>query len=90
MQGHGFVARWGGEEMLLVYDGVHLDTAVNYMQDLLESIRTKPIVYGDVKLNITMTFGLTEGNGDKIEHIVRDADEKLYQGKNRGRNQIVC
>lgn len=90
MQGHGFVARWGGEEMLLVYDGVHLDTAVNYMQDLLESIRTKPIVYGDVKLNITMTFGLTEGNGDKIEHIVRDADEKLYQGKNSGRNQIVC
>lgn len=89
MRGHGFVARWGGEEMLLVYDGVHLDTAVSYMRDLLESIRTKPIVYGDVKLNITMTFGLTEGNGDKIEHIVRDADEKLYQGKNSGRNKIV-
>lgn len=89
MRGHGFVARWGGEEMLLVYDGVHLDTAHAYMQELLETIRTKPIVYGDVRLNITMTFGLTEGNGDKIEHIVRDADEKLYQGKNSGRNQIV-
>lgn len=90
MRGHGFVARWGGEEMLLVYDGIHLDTAVTYMRELLETIRTKPIVYGDVKLNITMTFGLTEGNGGKIEHIVRDADEKLYQGKNSGRNQIVC
>ncbi|MDE6600915.1 MAG: diguanylate cyclase [Lachnospiraceae bacterium] len=90
MRGRGFVARWGGEEMLLIYDGVHLDTAVTYMQDLLESIRTKPIAYGDVELNVTMTFGLTEGNGDKIEHIVRDADEKLYQGKNSGRNKIVC
>lgn len=90
MRGHGFVARWGGEEMLLVYDGMHLDAAVTYMQDLLESIRTRPIVYGDVQLNVTMTFGLTEGNGDKIEHIVRDADEKLYQGKNSGRNKIVC
>lgn len=89
MEGHGFVARWGGEEMLLVYDGVHLDTAVSHMQELLEAIRTEPIVYGDVKLNITMTFGLTEGNGDKIEHIVRDADEKLYQGKNSGRNKVV-
>ena len=59
------------------------------MQELLEAIRTEPIVYGDVKLNITMTFGLTEGNGDKIEHIVRDADEKLYQGKNSGRNKVV-
>ena len=75
--------------MLLVYDGVHLDKAAAYMQELLEAIREKPIVYGDVKLNITMTFGLTEGNGDKIEHIVRDADEKLYRGKNSGRNQIV-
>lgn len=89
MEGHGFVARWGGEEMLLVYDGVHLDTAVSYMQELLEAIRTRPVVYGDIKLTITMTFGLTEGNGDKIEHIVRDADEKLYQGKNSGRNKIV-
>lgn len=89
MRGHGYVARWGGEEMLLVYEGVHLDTAATYMQELLEAIRTSPIVYGDVKLNITMTFGLTEGNGDKIEHIVRDADEKLYQGKNSGRNKIV-
>lgn len=89
MRGHGFVARWGGEEMLLVYDGMHLDTAVTYMQELQEAIRTEPIVYGDVKLNITMTFGLTEGNGDKIEHIVRDADEKLYQGKNSGRDRVV-
>lgn len=89
MRGHDFVARWGGEEMLLVYDGMHLETAANYMQELLDAIRTKPIVYGDVNLNITMTFGLTEGNGDKIEHIVRDADEKLYRGKNSGRNQIV-
>lgn len=57
--------------------------------ELLEAIRTKSIVYGDVELHITMTFGLTEGNGEKIEHIVRDADEKLYRGKNSGRNQIV-
>ena len=89
MRGHGFVARWGGEEMLFVYNGIHLDRAASFMQELLEAIRSKPIVYGDVELNITMTFGLTEGNGGKIEHIVRDADEKLYRGKNSGRNQIV-
>ena len=59
------------------------------MQELLEAIRRKPVVYGDVQINITMTFGLTEGNDEKIEHIIRDADEKLYQGKNSGRNQIV-
>ncbi len=89
MKGRGFVARWGGEEMLLVYDGAHLDTAVTYMQELQEAIRNEPVVYGDVKLGITMTFGLTEGNGDKIEHIVRNADAKMYQGKTSGRNRVV-
>lgn len=89
MRGRGFVARWGGEEMLLVYDGAHLDTAVTYMKELQEAIRSEPVVYGDVKLSITMTFGLTEGNDEKIEHIVRDADEKMYQGKTSGRNRVV-
>lgn len=89
MQGRGFVARWGGEEMLLVYDGVHLDKAAAYMQELQEVIRTEPVVYGEVELNITMTFGLTEGNGGKIEHIIRNADEKMYQGKNGGRDRVI-
>lgn len=89
MQGKGFVIRWGGEEMLLVYDGADLDTAVNYMQELQEAIRRKPVVYGDEKICITMTFGIAEGSGEKIEHIVRKADEKMYQGKNSGRNRVV-
>ena len=89
MQGRGFVARWGGEEMLLVYDNMQLDTAVSCMEELLEEIRNQHIVYGDTVINITMTFGITEGNAGKVEHIVRDADAKLYEGKNSGRNKIV-
>lgn len=89
MRGKGFVARWGGEEMLLVYNNMQLDTAVAYMQELLEEIRTQRIIYGDIVFGITMTFGITEGNDGKVEHIVRDADAKLYEGKNNGRNRIV-
>lgn len=89
MRGKGFVARWGGEEMLLVYDNMQLDTAVSCISELLEEIRGQRIIYGDVTLGITMTFGITEGNDGKVEHIVRDADEKLYEGKNNGRNRIV-
>ncbi|MDE6739975.1 MAG: diguanylate cyclase, partial [Lachnospiraceae bacterium] len=89
MQGKGFVARWGGEEMLLVYDNMQLDIAVSCMQDLLEEIRAQRIIYGDTVFGLTMTFGITEGNDGKVEHIVRDADAKLYEGKNNGRNRIV-
>lgn len=89
MEGKGFVARWGGEELLLVYDNMRLDTAAVCMKELMEEIGAQRIIYGDESLTITMTFGLTEGNAGKIEHIIRDADAKLYQGKNSGRNKIV-
>lgn len=89
MDGKGFVARWGGEEMLLVYDNMQLDTAVQCINELLEEIRAQRITYGDTAFGVTMTFGITEGNAGKVEHIVRDADAKLYEGKNNGRNKIV-
>ena len=89
MQGLGFVARWGGEEMLLVYENMRLETAVSHLEELLEAIRAQRIHYGDTEIGITMTFGITEGNSGKVEHIVRDADAKLYEGKNSGRDKIV-
>ena len=89
MQGKGFVARWGGEEMLLVYDNMKLDRAAHCIEELMEDIRSRPVVYGDTVFQVTMTFGLAEGNGGKVEHIVRDADAKMYDGKNSGRNRVV-
>ena len=77
-----------------IYILYHSDNSTLYstcllLQELQEAIRREPIVYGDVKLSVTMTFGLTEGNGEKIEHIVRDADAKMYEGKNSGRDKVV-
>ncbi len=89
MQGKGFVARWGGEELLLVYDNVQLNTAVSYTEKLLEEIRAQRITYGGISFGVTMTFGIAEGDDRKIEHIIREADAKLYEGKNNGRNRIV-
>ncbi len=89
MQGRGFAARWGGEEILLVYDNMELDEAASCIEGLIEEIRNSPVVYGETVFQVTMTFGLTAGNGGKIEHIVRDADAKMYQGKNSGRNKVV-
>lgn len=89
MRNRGFAARWGGEEILLVYHNMQLNMAVSCLKELMEEIRARHIVYGDTKFSVTMTFGLVEGNGGKIEHIVRDADSMLYEGKNSGRNRIV-
>lgn len=90
MLGKGFAARWGGEEFLLVFENMHLDEAARHLRGLLEDIRS--IIVGDgeePESHITMTFGVVQGSEDKLEHIVKDADTKLYFGKNNGRNQVV-
>ncbi len=90
MEGKGFVARWGGEEFLLVYERCRLNRAVQHLEQLMESIRSTKISYQEEKdISITMTFGIVEGNEEKINHIIKNADTRLYYGKNSGRNQIV-
>ena len=55
----------------------------------MEEIRAAKIQYGDTTMQVTMTFGIEDGSGENIDYIIRSADEKLYYGKNNGRNQIV-
>ncbi len=90
MQGKGFAARWGGEEFLLVYTRCRLPRGLQFLEGLMEDIRNMSVSYQEEKdIHITMTFGIVEGSGDKINHIIKEADTRLYFGKDSGRNQIV-
>lgn len=89
MHGIGFAARWGGEEFLLVFHQTDLDNAYNSLETLLEKIRTLEINYNDQPIRVTMTFGVAPGSDSDMKDLVRAADEKLYEGKTAGRNQVV-
>lgn len=90
MHQKGFVARWGGEEFLLVYENSNIREAYNMMETLLNDIRNMENPYDGQIIKITMTLGLTEGNSTDMTQILRNADQLLYKGKTEGRNQIVC
>ena len=46
--------------------------------------------YKGQKIQVTMTFGIAESvPGYKIEHLIQQADDKLYYGKKHGKNQVV-
>ena len=89
MKGRGFVARWGGEEFLLVFESYRLDMAADCLEDLLKILRSRTVAFQNEKVKVTMTFGVVEGSDDLLDHIIADADKKLYYGKNNGRNQVV-
>ena len=86
----GFASRWGGEEFLLVYKLGLQDTRAK-VEQLQNTIREFNFQYQDKSFRVTMTFGI-EGDhtGNSYEERIKEADNKLYVGKNDGRNQIVC
>ncbi len=89
MRTNGFVARWGGEEFLLVFDHSNTETAYNSLCDLLDSVRALRIPYGEHIIQLTMTFGLSSCDNKDVEVLFKQADDKLYDGKSGGRNRVV-
>ncbi|MBO6109144.1 MAG: diguanylate cyclase [Eubacterium sp.] len=85
----GFVARWGGEEFLIGFDGTK-DDLVRHLKAVTGRIRAKVFDAGDKKFSVTMTMGVTIRQDDeKFETVMNRADALLYDGKRGGRNQIV-
>ena len=90
MKNYGFVARWGGEEFLMVFDRTNLLMAENALWSLLDRIRAMEIRYENYIINVTMSYGVSEWNKkDSIDTLIKSADDKLYFAKNSGRNRVV-
>lgn len=90
MTGRDFVARWGGEEFLLLFVDCNGDEAFQKLSRLRQKIKEMRVKKGAVEIGITMTYGLTEYdfNHDLNASLVR-ADENLYLGKEQGRDRII-
>ncbi|MDO4965640.1 MAG: diguanylate cyclase [Lachnospiraceae bacterium] len=90
MRGKGFVARWGGEEFLLVFEGIEEIAAGLFLTEILQSIRDHKVIYDGEEHAVTMTFGVTgRADDEKVNDQIRRADDKLYEGKKTGRNRVI-
>lgn len=90
MDGIGAVARWGGEEFLFLFENMNGDDAWNELSKLQLRINRLEIPYEDQVLHVTMTFGLTEYDPHiSTDANIKQADDRLYRGKESGRNRIV-
>lgn len=90
MKRHGFVARWGGEEFMIVFEGKNMFEAGKVLEGILDTIRSNVVHYEETDIKVTMTFGVVNGNTEKTpEELFAQADKKLYYGKEHGRNQVV-
>lgn len=85
-----FISRWGGEEFLIVFPECNGDHAFIALERLRRTIQNQATTVGGQEISVTMTFGLAEYDFNKdIDSAIKEADEKLYQGKTSGRNRVV-
>ena len=88
---NGFVCRWGGEEFLIVIESHTIEQAEHILQRILDTLRNQTITYQEQQIRVTMSMGLVSVKAeDEIDDILRCADQKLYEAKENGRDQIRC
>ena len=84
------VSRWGGEEFLIVFPNMNGDEAKSMLDTIRSRMKKIEFDTGSRKFSITITYGLAEyGFDGNAESVVKEADDKLYIGKENGRDQIV-
>jgi diguanylate cyclase (GGDEF)-like protein len=85
------VARWGGEEFLILLPDTDLAGGVVVAEALREAIASKGVAIGDGTRHITLSLGVAEYNlGQTINQFIKAADTALYQAKVGGRNRVVA
>jgi len=84
------VARWGGEEFLVLLPETGGIEAKEVAERMRIAISSSPFYIDDIDVQITMTFGVAECTTNLgINECIDLADKALYQGKKNGRDQVI-
>ncbi len=86
------VARWGGDEFVVVIDvGSDGQLADKIARRLLEAL-AHPMVISGHQISVTASIGIVHApqNGRDGETLLKHADVAMYAAKDRGKNAIVA
>ncbi|POR40490.1 GGDEF domain-containing protein [Methylobacterium sp. V23] len=86
------VARWGGEEFLVVLPGAGPQELLPVAERLRAAVAEAPFPHRSGALTVTVSIGVAMMGRDaaSFEEATRQADAALYQAKAQGRNRVCC
>lgn len=80
-------ARWGGEEFIILTPMLDLSEALSLAEKIRDGIAG--ILFENVG-QVTCSFGVSEYfETDTAECLFKEADQRLYEAKNSGKNKVV-
>jgi len=88
-------ARYGGEEFVAGFFDIESDGIYGRLEDIRKMIESHPFVFDGAQIKKTVSIGLTvhkfnRYSNVKVDNLVNEADNALYQAKETGRNKVVC
>lgn len=85
------VARFGGEEFVILLPDTDLDNATQALLRLQRELTKHYFMHDNQKILITFSAGVTEyRSGEPQNAVVKRADEAMYEAKNTGKNKVVA
>ena len=86
------VARYGGEEMVVLLPGVGLSGARRVAESVRVAIARTKVRFGRHEIRVTTSVGIATypDHAGSVEELIAAADTALYQAKQSGRNCVCC
>jgi diguanylate cyclase (GGDEF)-like protein len=89
---HDTVVRWGGDEFLVLLEGLTDHEAATGIAERISAAVATPVPHGDDVLRVTASVGVAfhhPGDGLDAEELVRRADAAMYQAKRHSSTRCV-
>lgn len=90
-RGSDIACRYGGEEFLLVFPGISLESARKRAEEIQQNCAALSIQHEGMNIAVMLSFGVAvyPDHGHQWEQIIAKADKALYESKCNGRNQVT-
>ena len=84
-----FIARFGGEEFVLLIPDTALPMGLKLVEKLRAAIEACPFHFKGEPVTVTVSVGISAfKSGERCEQVLKRADQALYRAKDAGRNRI--
>lgn len=96
LQHDGFVARFGGEELVAVFEDTDKEQAREIAETILNEVRQFEHIQPDragkpVVLKFTISAGIAQLHpGWGVNELINAADRAMYEAKDAGRDTVCC